>query len=154
FAGAERVYQVMLAEANKSNPAVNFNRKFAGSAEVVLDDRDVGGAYSKAGWTFMQNAIKNAESFFTREEWVLGAQPTAAGDRAKLEQALRARYLSDFINQWRDYLKKSAVVRYGDLKDASRKLTKLSGPQSPLLALFWLASQNTGVGDPEVTRAF
>ncbi len=36
----------------------------------------------------------------------------------------------------------------------SKKLTKLEGPQSPLLALFWLASQNTGVGDPDVTKAF
>ena len=96
FAGVERVYQAMLAEANKSNPSVNFNRKFPGSAEVVINDRDVAGAYTKAGWTFMQNAIKNAESFFKREEWVLGPQAKTGGDRAKLEQDLRARYLRRF----------------------------------------------------------
>jgi type VI secretion system protein ImpL len=154
FAGAERVYQVMVAEANKSNPSVNFNRKFPGSAEVVVNDRDVAGAYTKAGWTFMQNAIKNAESFFTREQWVLGAHTASGGDRAKLEQDLRTRYYADFVNQWRDYFKKSAVVRYADFKDASRKLTKLDGPQSPLLALFWLASQNTGVDAPDVVKKF
>ena len=154
FAGAERVYQVMLAEASKSNPAVNFNRKFPRSAEEVINDREVAGAYTKAGWTFMDNAIRNAESFFTREQWVLGDHAAASGDRAKLEQELRARYYDDYINQWRDYLKKSAVVRYADFKDASRKLTRLEGPQSPLLALFWLASQNTGVSAPEVVKAF
>jgi type VI secretion system protein ImpL len=154
FAGVERVYQAMLAEANKSNPSVNFNRKFPGSSEVVVNDRDVAGAYTKVGWAFMQNAIKNAESFFSREEWVLGPQKAAGGDRAKLEQDLRTRYYADFVNQWRDYLKKSAVVRYADFKDASKKLAKLDGPQSPLLALFWLASQNTGVDAPDVVKKF
>ncbi len=154
FAGVERVYQAMLAEANKSNPSVNFNRKFPGSSEFVINDRDVAGAYTKAGWAFMQNAIKNAESFFSREEWVLGPQKAAGGDRAKLEQDLRTRYYADFVNQWRDYLKKSSVVRYADFKDASKKLTKLDGPQSPLLALFWLASQNTGVDAPDVVKKF
>jgi type VI secretion system protein ImpL len=154
FAGVERVYQVMLAEANKSNPAVNFNRKFPGSAEVVINDKNVPGAYTKAGWTFMQNAIKNADSFFTREEWVLGQQSGAKGDRAKLEQDLRTRYYADFINQWQDYLKKSVVVRYRDFGDAAKKLSKIDGPQSPLLAMFWLASQNTGVDAPDVLKAF
>src|SRR5262249_17419246 len=46
-AGSDRVYQILLAEANKSNPPINFNRTFAGSAEVVVNNRDVAGAYSK-----------------------------------------------------------------------------------------------------------
>ena len=152
-AGSDRVYQIMLAEANKSNPAINFNRTFAGSAEVVINNRDVAGAYSKAGWGFMQNAIKNAQSFAARDEWVLGKHAGAKADSAKLEQDLRTRYYADFINQWRDYLKKSTVVRYADFKDAAKKLSKTASSQSPLLAMFWLASQNTGV-DPDVAKAF
>jgi len=153
FAGADRVYPVMLAEANKSNPPANFNRKFPGSSEVVINNKDVAGAYTKAGWAFMQNAIKNAESFFSREEWVLPPRSGVQKD-ANLEQDLRARYYSDFINQWQDYLKKSAVVPYKDFGDAAKKLSRNAAPQSPLLAMFWLASQNTGVDAPEVLRAF
>ncbi len=152
-AGSDRVYQIMLADANKSIPVINFNRTFAGSSEVVINNRDVAGAYSKAGWAFMQNAIKNAPSFAARDEWVLGKYSAAKADSAKLEQDLKARYYADFIGQWRDYLKKSTVVRYADFKDAAKKLSKTASSQSPLLSLFWLASQNTGV-DAEVAKAF
>ncbi len=154
FAGTERVYQFMVTEANKANKLVNFNQRFPGSAEVVVNNRDVPGAFTKGGWAFMQNAIKNADRYFSGEQWVLGGQQAGfTVDRANLEQQLRNRYYGDFINQWRDYLKRSAVVRYSDIRDAAKKLNLTSGPQSPLLAMFWLASQNTGVDAPEVLKA-
>ena len=37
FSGGERVYRFVLAEADKANPPINFNKKFPGSAEVVVD---------------------------------------------------------------------------------------------------------------------
>lgn len=46
------------------------------------------------------------------------------------------------------------MVKYASLPDAAKKLSVLSGNQSPLLALFWLASQNTAVDRPEVSAAF
>ncbi|MBI3278978.1 MAG: hypothetical protein HYZ57_03950 [Acidobacteria bacterium] len=154
FSGTERVYQFMLAEAGKTNAPVNYNKRFPGSAEVVINNRDVPGAFTKGGWNWMQNALKRADQFFGGERWVLGDYASAAVDRAKLEQDLQARYLNDFINHWRNYIKGSVVVRYGGLKDAAKKLNVQSGNQSPILALFWLASQNTGVKHPKVAEAF
>lgn len=153
FAGTERVYQFMLAEAGKTNPPINFNKKFPGSAAVVVDNYDVAGAFSKGGWDFMKTALKNAEKYFAGERWVLGDQVGPAVDRAKLEAELRSRYYADFIRQWRNYIKAASVVKYAGLKDAASKLTVLSGNQTPLLALFWLASQNTNVDDPNVLAA-
>jgi type VI secretion system protein ImpL len=71
-----------------------------------------------------------------------------------LEADLRGRYYADFIGQWRSYFKAASVVRYAGLKDAAQKLNLMSGNQSPLLALFWLASQNTKVDDPGLLAAF
>jgi len=153
FAGSERVYQNMLAEASRNNPPLQFNRRFPGSAETVVDTREVSGAYSKGGWNFMKDAIRHADRYFAGEQWVLGDQAAARPDPAKLEQQLRDRYTADFIAQWRAYLKAASVVRYASLADAAKKLNQLSGNQSPLLALFWLASQNTAVDDPKVTAA-
>ena len=51
-------------------------------------------------------------------------------------------------------MKAASVVRYASLPDASKKLGVQSGNQSPLLALFWLASQNTAVDLPDVANAF
>lgn len=154
FAGIERVYQNMLAEASKNNPPIEFNKRFPGSADTVIDPHQVTGPFSKAGWNFMKDAIRHADRYFSGEQWVLGQQAAAGLDAAKLEQQLQDRYTADFIGQWRAYLKAASVVRYASVADAATKLNQLSGNQSPLLALFWLASQNTAVDDPKITEAF
>ena len=145
FSGAERVYRFMLAEASKADPSINFNRKFPGSAEVVIDGKEVEGAFTKAGWAFMQDAFKNLPKYFSGEEWVLGPGSAQNVDTAKLAQDLQVRYQQDYITQWRAFLKSANVVRYNSLTDASQKLAKTSSNQSPLLALFCTAAQNTAV---------
>ena len=154
FSGIERVYRFMLAEASKANPSINFNRKFPGSAEVVVDGKEVEGAFTKAGFAFMQDAFKNLPKYFTGEEWVLGPKSAQNLDTAKLAQDLQVKYQQDYINQWRAFLKSANVVHYTSLSDASQKLVKTSSNQSPLLALFCLAAQNTSVGQPDIANAF
>lgn len=154
FGSFERVYQAMLADAAKAGPPLNFNKQFPGSAEEVVDGYDVAAPFTKPGWAFMRNALKNPDKYFAGEAWVLGDQGSAGIDRAKLAQQLTDQYHSDFIKQWRAYFKAAAVVKYAGLPDASKKLGTLSGNQSPLLALFWLASQNTAVDAPEVANVF
>ncbi len=154
FAGTERVYAFMLSEAGRKNPPINFNRQYAGSAQVVLETHEVPGAFSKGGWAFMKDAILHADRYFSGEQWVLGDQASANIDRAHLEQDLRARYNADFIQHWRTYIKSASVVRYASLTDASQKLIQLSGNQSPLLELFALASLHTAVDDPDVATVF
>ena len=155
FSGLEPIYRYMLSEASRQNPAVNFNKKFPGSEEVVVNNRDIAGAFTKSGWATMQNSIKKADQFFAGEKWVLGDRGAVGNiDRAKLEKDLTERYTTDFITQWRTYLKSSTVRNYSDLADASKKLNTLSNNQTPLMALFWLASQNTAVESDKVKAAF
>jgi type VI secretion system protein ImpL len=150
----EPIYQAMLADAARNAQGVSFNKKFPGSAEVVINSYEVAAAFTKPGWVFMKASLKNPEKYFRGEQWVLGDQASVNLDRAKLGQDLAARYHADFIAQWRSYLKASSVVKYNGLPDAAKKLMVLSGNQSPLLALFWLASQNTDVDVPAVKDAF
>ncbi len=154
FAGIERVYRFMLAEASKANPSINFNRMFPGSEEVVVNRREVPGAFTKGGWAFMQAAMKNVERFFGGEQWVLGEQAAASVDRAELEKQIGERYRKDFVDQWRAYLDETEVVRYRNLGDAAVKLNAVSGNQSPLLAALWLASRNTAVESEEIKQTF
>ena len=152
FAGTERVYRFMLAEANKAAP-LNFNQKFPGSAQTVVNNRDVTGAFTKVGWPVMQDAIKHADKYFAGEQWVLGDQSANVGDLGKLTADLQKLYTTDYGDQWRDYLKKSVVVGYGSISDAAKKLAITASPQSPLLAMFCMASQNVGV-DPSIASSF
>ena len=154
FAGMERVYQFMLAEASRKTQGMAFNSQFLGSAEVLVDTKEIPGSFSKTGWTLMQDAIKNADRFFSGEQWVLGEQASSGIDRGKLEQDLRDRYTGDFLAQWQQFLQAATVGRYGNLKDAASKLSKLSSNQSPLLALLCVVSQNTAVDSPQIKAAF
>ncbi len=154
FSGIEQIYQFMLADASRRAKKVNFNEQFPGSAEVVVNNRDVVGAFTKAGWAAMQDNLRKADKFFGGERWVLGDYAAAKPDPVKMEAELRNRYTSDYIARWREFLKNTAVARYASLPDAARKLNTLSGAQTPLLALFWVATQNTSVDSPKVTEAF
>jgi type VI secretion system protein ImpL len=154
FAGLERIYLAMIADAGKASQPVQFNRRFPGSAAVIVDSYEVPGAFTRGGWDLMRKAIAEPDRYFSGEQWVLGEQTTTNIDRVQLKQQLQQRYFADFATQWRAYLRNATVVQYASVADAARKLILQSGNQSPLLALFWLASQNTAVDAPEVTALF
>src|SRR5581483_8333454 len=150
---AQKQFDFYSEELKTANPFSSEND----SATVTRARRylsQFAGPFTKSGWDFMKNAIKSPDRYFAGEQWVLGDQVAAAIDTSKLEQQLRERYFLDFITQWRAYLKNANVVKYASLQDASKKLNALSGNQSPLLALLWLASQNTAVDEPTVANAF
>lgn len=154
FSGMDQIYQFMLSDASRRAQKVNFNEQFPGSAEVVVNTLDIPGAFTKAGWSAMQENLGKADRFFGGERWVLGDYAAEKPDAATLEQELRRRYMVDYAAKWREFLGSSRVVRFGGLKDAAQKLNTLSGAQSPLMALFWVASQNTAVDAPMVADAF
>lgn len=153
FGAKERVYRLMLAEVSSKNPPVNYNRQFPGFSQVVVNNREVEGAFTRAGWAAMQEAMKNAAKYSGGEEWVLGKQAITGVDLARLEQELREIYRNDYLKQWREFLRATSITRYADLKDAAQKLGTLSSNQAPLLALFWLVSHHTAAA-PELASAF
>jgi len=153
FAGSEHIYQYMLAEAAKSNPPVQFNKSVAGSAPFVIDAYEVPGSFTKGGAAFMLNAFKTVDKYLSGESWVVG-EDASGMDKAKLVADLQTRYSDDYSGQWRKFLSSAQVTRYNGVKDAAAKLAVLSGNQSPLLALFSVASQNTAVDLPDVAKTF
>jgi type VI secretion system protein ImpL len=152
FNADERIYQALLEDASRHTSPVNYNRLFPNDA--VYDPHEVRGAFSKDGWNYMQAAFRKPDQLFGGEDWVLGPQTFAGLDRAQLADRLRGFYLRDFIQEWRAFLKAAAVARYASLPDAAGKLALTSSGQSPLLALFCLVSQQTGVDAPEIRAAF
>ena len=154
FNANERLYQALLAQAAAQAPAVNFNKQFAGSADYVVNNKDVSGAFTVKGWEFMNEALSKAKEFFGGERWVLGDEAVDNIDPAKLEPELRAQYQKAFLGAWHEYLNNSSVVRYRSVPDAASKLGQLSSNQSYLMALFCLGSMHTNVGDETLKGAF
>jgi type VI secretion system protein ImpL len=153
FAGIDRFYLPLLAKASPKNPDISFNEQFRDSLGVIVSNHKVRGAFTRNGFTFMQDAIRNP-SFMSVEEWVLGKTTASELDPATLQQKLTERYYDDFTKEWRTVLQTSSVVGYQDFSDAGKKLEKLTGATSPLLELFWFISNNTAVSDPDVAAPF
>ena len=152
FSGVQRVYQFLLAESAKNNPPTTFNRKFPGTGDAVTSTVEVAWAFTRDGWKFMQDQIKRQN--FGGEQWVLGPYQSQGVDRASMERGILDLYTKDYIEQWRNVLRRSNVNRYANYQDASRKLTLLTGSGAPLLALMWWTSQNTAIDLPGVSDKF
>jgi type VI secretion system protein ImpL len=154
FEGVDQLYQVLLAEAGKAAPAVQFNRMVPGSEAVVRAPHEVPGAFTPKGWSFVQQSLKDVDRLFSREQWVVGDRVLPPADRAKLAAELRARYVRDYITEWRTYLDQATVAGVGSADDGARTLARLSGNQSPLLQMLAIASQNTAVDSVLIDPAF
>ena len=154
FGGFQHVYQSMLSAANHKFPSIRFNEKFPGSARLIVDSYEVQGAYTKAGFAFMQDAIKHPDPYFSGEEWVLGPQSSTTVDRATLPSQLQNHYSTDFLQTWRTFMTKAVFMGYQNMQDAAAKLTVLDGNSSPLLELFSVVSLNTAVGVPQYSDPF
>jgi type VI secretion system protein ImpL len=87
----------MLAEAEKSNPTIDFNRKFPAAMEVIADQAVVSGTFTKGGWTFMQGVLKNPSPYFSADSWVLGQANPSAAELTQRAVALRRAYQQDYI---------------------------------------------------------
>ena len=155
FGGFQRIYQSMLTAAGKVAPSIDFNKLYPGSSTTVTDSHVVAAAFTKPGYAFMQDAIAHPDRYYSGEIWVLGNQaPSSSLDRATLTQQLTTQYVTDYQTEWRTFLHSAQVLGYSGLSDAANKLQLLSNPNSPLLALFFTASQNTAVANQDVAKEF
>ena len=153
FAGIDHVYLSMKAAADRRFPAIEFKKLYPNSVRYVTAPTIVDGAFSKDGFTFMQNAILHPDQYLSGEEWVTGPT-TSTIDRGTLNAQLSTRYQADFLMAWRTYLKTAHVLAFGNLDDAANRLHELDGPASPLLAILGVASKNTAVNIPAYSQPF
>jgi type VI secretion system protein ImpL len=153
FAGIDRYYLPLLAQASQKNPDISFNDQF-NATDVIVSNHKVPGAFTLGGFTFMRDAMSNPALYMRGEDWVLGKATASELDQATVQQNLTQRYYADFTNQWRTVLQTSSVARYSNWADAARKLEKLTDPTSPLLELFWFVSHNTDVGVADFAAVF
>ena len=84
----------------------------------------------------------------------MGDYAVGSADLSNVGEQLLTRYTEEFNEQWLSYLKATQVRGYQNAEDAAAKLERNSGPQSPLLALLWIASEHTAAGPGEAAPLF
>jgi len=154
FSGGERAYRTLVAQAEKSNPPVDFNHQYPSATDVVTDQAVVSGAFTKGGWTFLQGILENPAPYFSSESWVMGIENPSPSDLTKYTDVVRLSYQRDYIDRWRAFLRGATAIQPVSLGNASQQLQKLAGDQSPLLALLCVAAQNTSIDQPAIANAF
>ena len=155
FTGANFVYRAYIAKLRQTCPkceALDFSKKYPEAEGVVRDPRIVGPAYTKDGWKAMQDLLARND-WKTDDEWVLGEGAKAASHGVNSADVRNA-YQSDYIREWREFVKSAGVAGLGGPTDASRKLNKLTGNRSPLFELLCEVSENTNGTSPEIATAF
>jgi type VI secretion system protein ImpL len=154
FGAEPRIYQDMLAAADKASPGVDFNRLYPNAAPLVVEPHLVRGAYTRAGFAFMQTAMQHPEHYFRGETWVLGDQAAQSLDTAGVSKRLATKYTADFLKEWHAFLMDARFTGCGPLHELPGKLSALAGPDSPLLEFFGTASYNTAVPDIQIKTIF
>ena len=155
FTGASFVYRGYLDKARqmcKCEP-VNFLKKYPEAAGVVREPKIVDRVYTKEGWKVMQVLISHND-WRTDDEWVLGPGVKQTLTPAMNSADVQKAYQSDYIREWREYVKSASIVPLNGPLDASNKLDKLRGNRSPLLELLCEVSENTSGTSNDIVTAF
>ncbi len=154
FLAETRIYQTMLTDADKASTPVDFNRQFPTAVRFVSDSHVVRGAFTKAGFDFMGNALKNPGHYAQGERWVLGNKGNQLPDLNTLSTNLTAKYYSDYLSEWHLFLLNARVAPCGGLTEAPKLLDALTDPSSPMLELLFVVSHNTAVSEPKISDVF
>ena len=154
FLASTRVYQAMLADADKASLPIDFNRQYPGSANFVVDSHVVRGAFTKDGFAAMQEALKHPERYANGEKWVLGDGSGTFSNATAGSADNSSLYTADFLKEWREFLVSAHLTNCGSLQEAPGRLTVLGGGSSPLLQWFYVISHNTAVANQEITSTF
>jgi type VI secretion system protein ImpL len=153
FQGVEPIYRGLLAEAAKKGQPVRFEAIKPEAARVITVPHEVPAAFTKAGWTFMQTALRSPDALRMGEAWVVGEQAVIpAADRDRTIRLLRTTYETDYADQWRTFLRTASIAPF-TIDAAVAPLDRLAGNQSPLLELLSVVSQNTSQA-PALTKLF
>lgn len=151
----DSIYRSMLDGAGARLKPLIFNHDYPGTSDTVQNTFKVESWFTKLGYTNFQKQLSSADPLSSREEWVLGPLTQHNYDKQQILAHLRVRYDQDFIETWRKFLNATREsIPYGNYLRASSVLEKLGGPQSALMLLFCVASENTNVATPEITQAF
>ena len=154
FAGIDRYYVQLLGRASQTNHDISFNESFPDSNGVIASSHKVKGAFTRGGYQFVQDALRNPSLYMGGEEWVLGKSVAQGLDPAVVRQRLTERYNRDFVSEWNAVMKTSSVPGYTGFPDADKKLAKITDTKSPLMELFYFVSHNVDLAPADVKEPF
>ena len=105
----------------------------------------VPGAYTAEGYPLMQQAIKEAAEKLSEDDWVMGGPGKNGIAQTTDASNIEERYLRDYADRWRDFVKGVKVKPYKNKEDATNALQTFSSANSPIKILLNEINRNTNL---------
>ncbi len=153
FVGTNLLYARL--KANVPDPAArSFNERYQRSGEIIESEHRVAGAFTRAGYVAVQNALLHP-SDIGADECVMGSTDALGLDPLSIQHQLTQMYNDEFVKEWNTVLKTSRFRGYrGDWPDADTKLQKLTDPGSPQMELLYFISHNVNPAPADLKTPF
>jgi type VI secretion system protein ImpL len=102
-------------------------------------------AYTKEGFAMMKTAIAEADKKLSEDDWVMGEEGRNAITQTTDASDIEARYMRDYADHWREFVKGVSVKPYKNKDDAANALQAFSSSNSPMKILLQDISRNTNL---------
>jgi len=153
FVGTNLLYARLKANVPDA-AARSFNERYEKSSEIIESDHRVAGAFTRAGYMAVQNALLHP-SDIGADQCVMGSADALGLDPISIQHQLTQMYNDEFVKEWNTVLKTSRFRGYrGDWPDADAKLQKLTDPGSPQMELLYFISHNVNPAPADLKKPF
>jgi len=153
FSDDGRFYAALVDEASRQAEDIDFAARHPDADPHVRTPGAIPGAFTAAGWEYVQGQLQNIDAVFALEDWVVGGQPVPPAERQALAVAMRERYETEYVTRWSEYLEGASIPPGGGVNGTAARLRALSANDSPLLQLLALVSGETDM-DSTVAAVF
>ncbi len=154
FAALDQFYQALVSGVSSELGVFQFADVHPTAGSVLRSEFSVPGAFTREGWSVVQEVLADPEALLVSEEWVVGERAVSPEDRVALAEALETRYVQDYIRHWQEFLRTGSVRTFAAVADAANALHTLSGRDSPIVHLLSQVSRKTSVASERVRSAF
>jgi type VI secretion system protein ImpL len=156
YPAVNRFYKRLITDTNARTKAVTLDSILEGRGRGALTSTyTVPGSYTIEGYReHMRGALALAAAEMGKEDWVMGAQPSASQNAVADAGKLRSMYFRDYADQWRNFMRGVSVREYRTKADGTEVLAQLSSTDSPLERVLLAVTHHTNFSAPAPSGGF
>ncbi|MEJ2063262.1 MAG: type VI secretion system membrane subunit TssM, partial [Reinekea sp.] len=154
---ADLLYQQIISKGNSLFEDVSLRDLLGPTVDGVLRNKLVfSGIYTEQAWhQFVKKEIKQSSYSASKGDWVLGLESVGSDDDKveasadKLEQSIRRKYFSDYVDNWTKLVKDTSSINNRDLAESIQIIKMLSEEEGLLHTLFGHIQKNAFLAEVE-----
>jgi len=146
YSVVDRVYKNILTEIDSDIPAITLESILQRGGNVGLTaSAKVPGSFTLRGYKEFMSRKDSAAEEVGKDAWVMGPYAKDVAWQASDTPKLQEKYLREYVDQWKAFLKSVSLAKYSNMKDAEDALGLMSAASSPLVPVAKEAVKHTSL---------